>query len=419
MRSYTYKILIKSCHFEYKHALTNHWIRRRALMTDWNPNTLKTENHYSRGKSPQDIWTDLEFLKKTNLFSLLSDEERKELYHLAIKKYFIADEVIYEEGSPGDSVYILLTGTLKISVGGIHIDQFDEPGTAFGETVLQKHPRSATLTALKNCCFIIFPLSTLWSFIHRRPSAGIKILTQLAQESGKKLKRSTKRFVDRARKTPLSRYHEESTLLNIPITGSLLFFDLKKSEILLRDHQSTLDASEVLNRVIFPFRVMLSAYDGIEVSHHGDGVGIFFPLETISTLKILNEILPKFFQTKKGLEKFFKQENISPPDWEMNFRLSLGFGQLTPSFECLNKMENPTWKECENRLFTESARFSEIEKIDLNPDRNKTLVLVSSTFIQKIKEENPSIDTELFSHSSEIKGKHGVSWQFSVLEERP
>jgi hypothetical protein len=354
---------------------------------------------------------DHEFLKRSKLFGSLSDEEREELYKIAIKKSYSAESEIYEEGSPGDSVFILTSGSLKITLGGVLLETYEEPGTAFGETgFLQGHPRSATLTALKSCSFLIFPSNKLWSFIHQFPNAGVKILTQLALGSGKKLKLSARRFVDRVKKTPLSRFHEDTSTLNIPIQGTLFCFDLKKSELLLRQTKSGLDASEVLTRAIFPFRIMMSAYDGIEVSHQGDSVSIFFPIESTSPKKIMEEIIPKFFQTKADLEKLFKQDRIPPPDWEMNYRLSIGFGSLTPSFECLKNLETPIWKECENRLFTESARLFEIEKTELNSEKDQTLILLSSLFLEKLGNQK-------IGKGFNIESKHGVSWSFSVIEE--
>ena len=388
-------------------------------MTDRDPHLLRATNHMMRENFDHEFGKDLDFLKKSLLFGTLHEDEIKELYRIAIKKIFISDEIIYEEGSPGDSVYILLNGLLKISMGDIQIDQYDEPGTAFGATILQNHPRSATLTAIKNCSFIIFPLQDLWNFIHHHPTAGVTILTQLMEENGKKLKRSAKRIVEHAQKKPVSRFHEESSLINTPVTGSLIYFDLKKSEILLRHHQSNFEYTEILSRAIFPFRIMLSSFGGIEVSHQGDGVGIFFPEKTTSTFKIINEILPKFFKIKKGVEKLFKQGKNSPPNWEINFRISIGFGSLTPSLEKLNNIINPIWKECNSQLFTESTRLNEIEKKELNPERNKTLILLSSTFVKKIKLEEPTITNSLrLGKMSEAKAKHGLSWQFYILEEK-
>ena len=341
----------------------------------------------------------------------MSDEEREELYKIAIKKTFPANSEIYAEGSPGDSIFILINGSLKVTMGGILLETYDDPGSAFGETgFLQAHPRSASLNAIHECSFFIFPSIDLWNFIHQFPNAGVKILTQIALGSGKKLKRSARRFVDRVKKTPLSKYHQENKLLNIPIQGTMLSFDLKKSEILLREQDSGLDASEVLSRAIFPFRIMMSAYDGIEVSHQGDSVSVFFPTETTPTNQVFEEILPRFFQTKEDLEKLFKQDRIPPPNWEMNYRLSIGFGTLTPSFECINDTETPIWKECESRLFTESARLFEIEKIELNSQKDQTLVLLSSSFLKKLGNQK-------IGKTYNIESKHGVNWCFSVIEE--
>jgi len=355
------------------------------------------------------------FLKKSNTFNTLTDEESSLLSEIGRTLLFSKDQVVYPEDSPGDSIYFLVSGTIKVSRSGTVLEYASDSGRAFGESgFIEKCPRSATLTSVDDSEFLVFNSEDLWSFIHNNPVAGIKILTQIALGSAKKLQSSAKRFVERVKKSPVSLFHQDPQKLNLPITGTLLTFDLKKSEVLIREQRSGFEAPEVLTQAIFPMRLLMSSLDGIEVSHQGDGVTVFFPDYLFSVDYILEEVIPRFIGTKNDIEKKFKTDGISPSGWSMNYRLTLTYGTLVPTFYSLNGVDYPTWKETQGTLFIETARLEEIEKTKLNPEKNETLVVISSAFVSHLKKTNPDYPIEQISKRDWAEGKHGVTWQFWV-----
>ena len=93
-----------------------------------------------------------EFLKETVLFSDLTTFEVIKVNKVTKTRNYKADEVVFKEGAIGDSLYIVKTGSVRVT----KTEDGDEekvlailnPGDHFGEIALvDKHPRSATVIA--------------------------------------------------------------------------------------------------------------------------------------------------------------------------------------------------------------------------------------------------------------------------------
>jgi CRP-like cAMP-binding protein len=71
--------------------------------------------------------------------------------HVNDPEVFAAGETIFTEGSPGDTMYVVLAGNVDIQVGGKTLD-VAEPGTIIGEMALiDASARSATAIARNDC----------------------------------------------------------------------------------------------------------------------------------------------------------------------------------------------------------------------------------------------------------------------------
>src|SRR5918995_6794809 len=91
-------------------------------------------------------------LRKMDVFAELTDEELAKIGRLLKEQKFGENTMIFAQNDPGDSLYIVLQGRVRISTtdhfGRERVLAFYGPGEFFGDmAVLTDAPRSATATA--------------------------------------------------------------------------------------------------------------------------------------------------------------------------------------------------------------------------------------------------------------------------------
>jgi CRP/FNR family cyclic AMP-dependent transcriptional regulator len=95
-----------------------------------------------------------EALRTVPIFSELSDEDITSLAHLAIRKRYPKDTVVFFENEEGDFFFTILEGRIKVTILGDDgrevILSMLGPGDFFGEmALLDNEPRSATAIAVE------------------------------------------------------------------------------------------------------------------------------------------------------------------------------------------------------------------------------------------------------------------------------
>ncbi len=123
----------------------------------------------------------IELLKKTPLFSRVSDKGLKAIAKLATEKTFKAGTPIVSEGAPGTGFYLILSGSAEVVRKGEKIARLGS-GSFFGEMALfDAAPRSADVIATTDTtCFVL----TLWvikSVIAVNPNVALAMLAELAR----------------------------------------------------------------------------------------------------------------------------------------------------------------------------------------------------------------------------------------------
>lgn len=109
------------------------------------------------------------------LFSDFSAEELVEVIKGLELLTYEAGDVIVAEGAPGDSLFVLTTGTVKAFVkdpdGHYHKVREMYEGAFFGEvSILTGRPRSATITAATPCELLALDRTALESIAERQPN---------------------------------------------------------------------------------------------------------------------------------------------------------------------------------------------------------------------------------------------------------
>ncbi len=100
---------------------------------------------------------------------------------MARRQRFGRDEVVFYQGDPGDSFYVILTGQVKVSVsspeGQEAILVMLDDGESFGElALLDEQPRSATIEATRPTEVLVMRKDEFHRLIHSHPDIALHLL---------------------------------------------------------------------------------------------------------------------------------------------------------------------------------------------------------------------------------------------------
>jgi CRP/FNR family cyclic AMP-dependent transcriptional regulator len=102
--------------------------------------------------------------------------------HATIRSY-PKNAIVINEGDETDSLYVVLSGKVKVFVSdenGREIDLgIEGPGEYFGEMVLDGGPRSASVMTLEPCKFAIVHRSEFAGFLAKNPDFALDLINRL------------------------------------------------------------------------------------------------------------------------------------------------------------------------------------------------------------------------------------------------
>ncbi len=162
------------------------------------------DNIFKRGDRNDDV----ELLLSENfIFKVLSKPELYFLRGLVHYRTYKPGEQIFAQGELGVGMYIVVQGTINISVEELQtIDERQKSifvtrlsrGDFFGEISLVEPSgrRTATATAADDVALLGFFKPDLAEVIDRNPRAAIKILSRLSEVLGRRLKETADRFAE-------------------------------------------------------------------------------------------------------------------------------------------------------------------------------------------------------------------------------
>jgi len=130
------------------------------------------------------------------LFQDLRRRDRREIISLFHVRNYAKNEIIFEAGTPGMGMYIIVEGKVKIEgpegeskilLAELHQSDF------FGEmSLIDETTRSATATALEPTQAIVIFRTNLKDLMNRKPKLGLILLRRLASIIGLRLREANR-----------------------------------------------------------------------------------------------------------------------------------------------------------------------------------------------------------------------------------
>ena len=127
-----------------------------------------------------------ELLRRITYFAQCHDWELRQLIEYGYRQSFQADEVLFKEGMPGSSFYIVLSGKVEV-----YLEKLDGKvvaargvGEFFGEmSLLLDAPRSASIRAVEETLLFVVERSNLQPILQRHPELADHICQELSSRS--------------------------------------------------------------------------------------------------------------------------------------------------------------------------------------------------------------------------------------------
>lgn len=143
----------------------------------------------------------LDLLRKFPAFSELKKRELKMIRKLVQVREFLPDEIIFYEGDPGVSMFIIESG--KVEIYHTFKSGFKQElallfaGDFMGEfSAIVEGYRTATAKALTESRLLIIFRPDLLELIHREPNLGVKILLGFSKIFVEKLRNLNKDYLN-------------------------------------------------------------------------------------------------------------------------------------------------------------------------------------------------------------------------------
>jgi PPM family protein phosphatase len=160
----------------------------------------------------EELTRKVEVLKHMPLFRHLTYKEIIRVLNLTEVSDYAAGEDLLREGDPGDELYILLKGKVRLHKEGAFITHLT-PGAHLGEMALiDRSPRSVSATAEDRSRVLILRRRDFYEIIRKDPPLSVKLLWSFVQVLGDRLRKTT---------ADLSGARQEATAVDV--TDDVLF----------------------------------------------------------------------------------------------------------------------------------------------------------------------------------------------------
>ena len=125
-----------------------------------------------------------EILKDLPLFNKVDLAKLKLLAFTSERLSYDDNQIIFNEGDPGDAAYIILSGTAVVSITqgskALELDRIKKGGFVGDISLLCDVPRTATITAQDSLTTLQIKKDTFFSLIAEFPEIAIEMMRVLA-----------------------------------------------------------------------------------------------------------------------------------------------------------------------------------------------------------------------------------------------
>lgn len=121
------------------------------------------------------------FVRGVPIFKELRDDFLVRLASVMDELSFPAKHTIFTEGQEGRSLYIVVSGRVRVHIGDRDLAQLAQ-GTTFGEmSLFDAEPRSASVTTLEPCECLVLTQQQLYDAIDETPGIAVNIIKMLSR----------------------------------------------------------------------------------------------------------------------------------------------------------------------------------------------------------------------------------------------
>jgi serine/threonine protein phosphatase PrpC len=136
-----------------------------------------------------------ELFGKIPFFRFLTYTELQTVLNITTVKEFKSEQVIFNEGSVSDALYLLLDGSAEILKDNVRIAQKIK-GETFGEMgIFDQAPRSATVSTRSGCKTLVLYKSPLMELLKKEQRLAVKLLWALVGELNQRLRNANELLV--------------------------------------------------------------------------------------------------------------------------------------------------------------------------------------------------------------------------------
>jgi serine/threonine protein phosphatase PrpC len=133
----------------------------------------------------------LEVLKGMALFRYLTYTELVRVMNITDMREVDANAAIIKEEEAGDEMFVVLSGSVRLSRGGATIATLGK-GAHFGEMALvDRSPRSLSATAEDKTRFLVIKRTDFYEIMRKEPGLSVKLLWSFVQVLAERLRKTT------------------------------------------------------------------------------------------------------------------------------------------------------------------------------------------------------------------------------------